>query len=125
CGVRLADQFQCHFLRNTAELVQRLKVENPVWVAGEGKAVIASISIKQGTSSKHDQLSLFWILNSHLPSSKQMAFIPESGFADKFLHITELHLICALYANMDFKQVLEPTRTAAEDHLASHPGDLT
>ncbi|KAF9953151.1 hypothetical protein BGZ70_000346 [Mortierella alpina] len=60
CGVRLADQFQCHFLRNTAELVQRLKTENPAWVAGgEGKAVIASINIKQGTSSKHDQLSLF------------------------------------------------------------------
>ncbi|KAF9271591.1 hypothetical protein BGZ68_003328, partial [Mortierella alpina] len=125
CGVHLADQFQCHFLRNTAELIQRLKVENPAWVSGEGKAVIATINIKQGTSSKHDQLSLFWILNSHLPSSRQMAFLPESGFTDKFMHITELHLIEAVYANVDFKKVFRKTKTAAEDHLANHPGDLT
>ncbi|KAF9943786.1 hypothetical protein BGZ72_003405, partial [Mortierella alpina] len=125
CGVRLADQFQCHFLRNTAELVQRLKVENPAWVEGEGKAVIATINIKQGKSSKHDQLSLFWILNSHLPSHKQMAFLPESGYTDKFMHITELHLVEALYAHMgDYKQVFKTTKTEAEDHLASHPGDL-
>ncbi|CAO3573360.1 unnamed protein product [Mortierella alpina] len=128
CGVRLADQFQCHFLRNTAELVKRLKTENPAWVEeGEGKAILASINIKQGTSSKHDQLSLFWILNSHLPSAKQMAFLPESGFTDQFMHITELHLVHALYAhaNKDCKQSLGTTKQKAEDHAANHPGDLT
>jgi hypothetical protein len=128
CGVRLADQFQCHFLRNTAELVQRLKTENPAWIEeGEGKAILASINIKQGTSSKHDQLSLFWILNSHLPSAKQMTFLPESGFTDQFMHITELHLVHALYAhaNKDCKQSLGATKQKAEDHAANHPGDLT
>ncbi|KAF9555836.1 hypothetical protein EC968_008602 [Mortierella alpina] len=125
CGDRLADQFQCHFLRNTAELVQRLEVENPAWVAGEGKAIIASINIKKGTSSKHDQLSLFWILNSHLLSSWQMAFLPESGYADNFMHITERQLIYALYANKDCKQAFRATGQYAEDHLSSHPGDLT
>ncbi|KAF9953150.1 hypothetical protein BGZ70_000345, partial [Mortierella alpina] len=54
-----------------------------------------------------------------------MAFLPESGLTDQFMHITELHLIHALYANYDCKQSFGATQQTAEHHAANHPGDLT
>ncbi|KAF9943984.1 hypothetical protein BGZ70_005178, partial [Mortierella alpina] len=112
-------------LDRSAELVERLKVENPQWVSGEGRTIIRTIDIKKGTSGVHDQLSLFWILNSHLPAAKQMTFLPETGFTDAFVHITERHIIEALYANSDAPQIFGSKAEDALNHLTDHPGDLT
>ncbi|KAF9563531.1 hypothetical protein EC968_004831, partial [Mortierella alpina] len=109
----------------TLSPTDRLKVENPQWVSGEGRAIIRTIDIKKGTSSVHDQFSLFWILNSHLPASKEMAFLPESGFTDSFVYITERHLIETLYANPDTPLVFGAKAENAQSHLTDHPGDLT
>ncbi|KAF9941742.1 hypothetical protein BGZ67_004080 [Mortierella alpina] len=57
--------------------------------------------------------------------SKQMTFLPESGLTDSFVHITERHLIEALYANPNMPLVFGEKAGDALNHLTDHPGDLT
>ncbi|KAF9370026.1 hypothetical protein BGX21_005718 [Mortierella sp. AD011] len=88
-GLRLCDQIQSHFLRNISELLHRLQNHNSPWCnSAQGRRVIRTVG-DDGKSSVHDQVSLFWILNSHLPDGQQMAFLPESGFTDQFFGIPE------------------------------------
>jgi hypothetical protein len=88
--------------------------------------VLSGIDDK-GKSNDHDPISLFWILNSHLPVEKQMVFIPESGFTDQFFTITEESLLTALLRPQDDPKdfLLEyGTLTDAKKHAAEHRGDL-
>ena len=131
-GDRLGDEVQGHFLRNTAELVSRLRRHKPTWCAQQdGDAIISTINLQTGRSSVHDQVSLFFILNSHLPAAEQFAFVPESGFTDKFLNITELSLASALRgcADSETLKAAIPLLTGTNDqvrrNVAHHPGELT
>ncbi|KAF9924984.1 hypothetical protein BGZ65_008006, partial [Modicella reniformis] len=127
-GTRLADTLQIHLSRNVSELVERLKDHNPSWAYGEGQRVLAGID-SDGKSTEHDAISLFWILNSHLPASQQMAFVPEGGFGDKFFTITEYALVTALLreGNAEVKDLLGEgfgTQAEARRRTNEHPGDL-
>ncbi|KAG9323437.1 hypothetical protein KVV02_008837 [Mortierella alpina] len=91
----------------------------------EGGAVLSTIDMKKGRSATHDQVSLFYILNSHLPPSHQMSFMPESGFADQYVSITERHFMEAWCAQEDVKDRCRPGQLQeALAHLSNHPGDL-
>ncbi|KAI8346430.1 hypothetical protein B0O80DRAFT_503485 [Mortierella sp. GBAus27b] len=119
---RFRDNLQCHFARNISELEERVKEYDSEWSdREEGRLVLADIDEdgKSRTLDRHDPISLFWILNSHLPANKQMKFFPEGGFTDKFFTITEAALISALL-RMDHKKFLDE----AKDHAAHHPRDL-
>ncbi|CAO3568676.1 unnamed protein product [Mortierella alpina] len=125
CGLKLADQFQCHYLRNTTELVLRLRQYNPGWCEGEGEAILSTINLQKGTSTVHDQLSLFVTLNSHLPPSHQMSFAPESGFQDQYITITKRHFVEAWFAQEDVKEKGRPGQLQdAIDDISDHPEDL-
>ncbi|KAK3806648.1 MAG: hypothetical protein J3Q66DRAFT_374980 [Benniella sp.] len=125
-GTRLADMLQIHYSRNVSELVQRVKDHNPDsdWVNGEGQPVISSV--KEGKSDLHDPISLFWILNTHLPNNNQMTFIPESGFTDQFFVITEAALLTALLReDANTKDLLGfASQREALNYASEHPGDL-
>ncbi|KAI8354225.1 hypothetical protein B0O80DRAFT_507963 [Mortierella sp. GBAus27b] len=127
-GTRLADTLQIHFSRNISELVERIKNHNHSWAHGEGRLILAGID-KDGKSKDHDPISLFWILNSHLPASQQMKFVPEGGFTDKFFTITEYALSTVLFreGSSTAKNMLGKgfeTQTKAREHTNNHPGDL-
>jgi hypothetical protein len=128
-GTRLADTLQTHFSRNVSELVERIKTHNHNWADGEGRLILAGVD-KDGKSKDHDSISLFWILNSHLPPSQQMRFVPEGGFADKFFTITEYALSSVLFrddGSSTAKDMLGKgfeSQTKAREHANSHPGDL-
>ncbi|KAI8346475.1 hypothetical protein B0O80DRAFT_238823 [Mortierella sp. GBAus27b] len=127
-GQRFRDSLQSHFTRNISELAEHVKEHNSERSDGEeGRLVLADID-EDGKSRTlgHDPISLFWILNSHLPANKQMKFFPEGGFTDKFFAITEAALIAALLRR-DHKELLDevfPSQDEAKDHAAHHPGDL-
>ncbi|KAF9081282.1 hypothetical protein BGX27_004993, partial [Mortierella sp. AM989] len=119
---------QTHFSRNISELAERAREHNADWAFGDGSLILADID-DEGTSKTHDPISLFWILNSHLPAPKQMAFLPEGGFTDKFFTITEEAFLKALLRGrpQDLKAHLEEvfiSLQAALEHSANHPGDL-
>ncbi|KAG0324181.1 hypothetical protein BGZ99_002144, partial [Dissophora globulifera] len=128
-GDRLGDQVQTHYHRNISELVSRLRRYNPAWCQGaEGTNVLGTIN--NGISTVHDQVSLFWILNTRLPQRAQMAFFPESPFRNSFFNITELMLVQAVFAS-DAGAALDPikdlvgaTVTVANKFVAEHPGEL-
>ncbi|KAG0320651.1 hypothetical protein BG000_003486 [Podila horticola] len=129
---RLMDEVHTHFLRNISELISRIHRYNDEWIStSDGIMVLDSADLESGQSTLLDQTSLFWILNSRLPSEQQMAFFPESPYHDAFYTITELALVYALYANPDkaclkpLKQLLGSTITAAAKFLSEHPGELT
>ncbi|KAF9939674.1 hypothetical protein BGZ65_009814 [Modicella reniformis] len=94
-------------------------------MSDEGRLILASID-DEGVSDMHDPISLFWILNSHLPASKQIVFLPEGGFTDQFFTITEDTLLMALLRR-ESKDWLKREFGSQEDarkHAAEHPGDL-
>ncbi|KAG0199640.1 hypothetical protein BGX28_007120 [Mortierella sp. GBA30] len=115
CRRRLADQFQTHFLQHTAEMI----------FAGQGRAVLDTVNIKKGTSAVHDQLSLFFILNSRPAEAQQVFFYrfrtsPTSSF-------TSLSTILwTLYSKLDSTrlQVLGKNRQDTLNRISDHPGDL-
>ncbi|KAF9101359.1 hypothetical protein BGX27_011507 [Mortierella sp. AM989] len=67
-------------------------------------------------------------MTNHLPPAQQIAFIPESGFNDQFFHITERLLVMTLMSNEPrggpIHQIFGETQHEADEHIASHPGDL-
>ena len=125
-GVRFGDTLQIHFKCNISELRERVREHNGDWVmSDEGRLILASIN-DQGVSDMHDPISLFWILNSHLPTSKQIVFLPEGGFTDNFFTITEDTLLMALL-RQESKAWLKTefgSQEEARRHAAEHPGDL-
>lgn len=133
-ALTFADQFQGHYYRNISELVARLENHNPEWCSShEGQSVlttIASTGNREGTSTVHDQISLFWILNTHLPASQQMTFIPESGFKDRFFNITERMTVTALMSNAPrqhkpfIEEIFGTSQDRACSHTVRHRGDL-
>ena len=129
-GPRLGDQIQTHFLRYTSELLYRLQNHNRAWYSSpEGQGVINTIN-NDGKSTVHDQASLFWILNSHLPSAHQLAFLPESGFCDQFFHISEQVFLDTLLSKASdgdkaaILGMLGGTPKAAKQHITDHAGNL-
>ncbi|KAG0300303.1 hypothetical protein BGZ98_009291, partial [Dissophora globulifera] len=128
-GDRLGNQVQTHYRRHISELVSRLHRYNPVWCQGvEGANVLSTII--NGSSTLHDQVSLFWILNTRLPQHAQIAFVPESPFKNSFFNVTELMLVHVIFAS-DERVALEPintlvgaTITEAMIFVAEQPGEL-
>ncbi|KAF9952395.1 hypothetical protein BGZ72_006322 [Mortierella alpina] len=129
-GERFADTVQVHYKTNISELVERIREQNRTWAASEeGRAVLDEIDEHgESRSRAHDIASLFWILNSHLPANKRIAFFPESGFGDKFFTITEEHLVMVLMrqdsTTLKPMQSLFGTQTLALEYVRQHPGDF-
>ncbi|KAG0208261.1 hypothetical protein BGX28_000726 [Mortierella sp. GBA30] len=111
------------------EPVERLKEHNRTWADGEqGRPILSSID-ENGRSRTHDAISLFYILNSHLPPSQQIAFIPQGGFGDKFFKITAEALMKVLMQDDGDKNtslmrtIFDNSKTTLE-HVNEHPGGL-
>ncbi|KAG0202261.1 hypothetical protein BGX28_005175 [Mortierella sp. GBA30] len=125
---RFADAIQTHFKRNISELTERVKEVNTVWAASEeGQCVLTDIDDQGASKSKtHDTVSLFWILNSHLPTNKRMSFMPEGGYTDKFFNITEEHLMTLLMRpQTGTKELVQSiNQTEALIYVKEHPGEF-
>ncbi|KAG0212655.1 hypothetical protein BGX28_005851 [Mortierella sp. GBA30] len=126
-GDELRDTLQVHIRVHVPELLERLKEHNRIWTDDEeGRPMLSSID-ENGRFPFHDAISLFYILNSHLPTSQQIAFIPEGGFGVKFFTITEEALMKVLVRDAgDRNTSLMRTifgKTALE-YVNEHPGNL-
>lgn len=130
-GDRLADNIQKHYHGNVSELVIRISEHNMDWACtAEGRAIIEDLDNEgKSISGKNDPISVFWILNSHLPKSHQFTFLPEGGYRDKFFTITEEALLTVILraGNTDNKEFLRnvfKTQPEEREMAAEHPGDL-
>lgn len=105
-------------------------VWNPEWaISQDGSAFINTINEK-GKSSVHDAVSVFWILNTKLPSSKRFAYLPMPSYKDNFCMISENHLLKTILrrsTNVDLRKKLEScfgSQTKAVASAQSSPGEL-
>ncbi|KAF9109743.1 hypothetical protein BGX27_007255 [Mortierella sp. AM989] len=129
-GNRLGDTLQMHYQGHISELVKCIEEYNHSWAIEEGRSILADID-EDGKSELevYDSISLFWILNSHLPTPKQFKSSPEDGFQVKFFTITEESLLKVLLSGQlkYLKDYLKDTFKSQKDalmHSAEHPGEL-
>ncbi|KAF9347175.1 hypothetical protein BGX34_003339 [Mortierella sp. NVP85] len=91
-GQTLSDGIRAHMRAFVSELVMRARLWNKEWTdSPQGSAFIATID-ENGVSNVHDEVSVFWVLNTHIPTKKQFAFVPMSSYKDRFCAISEKQL---------------------------------
>jgi 5'-3' exonuclease len=122
-GQRIADIVQSHYRRNNLELLRRVKQFNEEWYFGEGRTIVEDVDREKGTSTMYGQVSLFWLLNSRLPPSKQLKYFPESDFTDQHFVITERALLDALLAGRKDLDIVKETFSGSHE-VSDQPGDL-
>jgi hypothetical protein len=124
-GLDVADTIQTHYRKQNLDLLSRVKQHSEDWYFGEGRPIVEDVDPEKGTSTKFGQVSLFWLLNSRLPPSKQLKYFPEAGFIDQHFVITERALLDALLAGRSKKDIVKVTFGGLLEDLANQPGDLT
>ncbi|KAG0037661.1 hypothetical protein BGZ83_003345, partial [Gryganskiella cystojenkinii] len=93
---RLSDVFLTHIFKYTSELKIRVQRLNAKWARSEiGRSIVDSIGDNGQTTQ--DKISIHYILNMVLPPTAQIVLIPETGFKDQFIDITERQLVSVLY----------------------------
>ncbi|KAG0196959.1 hypothetical protein BGX31_005099 [Mortierella sp. GBA43] len=123
-GLEVADIIQTHYRKQNLELLGRVRQFNEDWYFGEGRLIVEDVDPKKGTSKTFGQVSLFWLLNSRLPPSKQLKYFPEAGFTDQHFVITEHALLDALLAGRSKNDIVKVTFGGLQEDLANQPGDL-
>lgn len=130
-GQVLGDMARCHFRAFIPELQKRIAVWNPEWaMTPEGHGFLSTIDSK-GKSSVHDVVSLFWILNTRLPVSKRLVYVPMPAFKDNYCLISERQLLDAVLRTRGTDQDVRKELTRilggsaeAKDNSQAYPGEL-
>ncbi|KAF8976016.1 hypothetical protein BGZ46_008655 [Entomortierella lignicola] len=109
--------------------MKRIVVWEPTWASNEGSNFLESIN-KAGVSATHDAVSVFWILNTKLPPSKRIAYLPTPAYKDNFCVISEKQLLETLLRRREDSELRKKlvkifgTVTVAKDNSQCHPGEL-
>ncbi|KAG0329838.1 hypothetical protein BGZ99_000067 [Dissophora globulifera] len=109
-GQMLGDMIRCYIRAFVSELKKRVAIWSPEWAKSqEGSAFLETIG-DNGLSPLHDPLSVFWVLNTTLPTSKRcrgslrFAYLPMLGYKDKVCVISESQLLQAILRPISGKE---------------------
>ncbi|KAF9163129.1 hypothetical protein BGX20_001442, partial [Mortierella sp. AD010] len=127
-GQTLGDMVRCHIRVFVSELKKRIEIWNQEWAASqEGLAFLDSID-DTGKSLDHDAVSVFWVLDTKLPSSKRFAYLPMPAFKDNYCLVSEMHLLETILRrdNLDRERLVDIFGKMGDttEMSQSHPGEL-